>query len=762
MLYPPRNPSLSLCVLVATLLLAACNSSSSSRSNAGSGGPAVDAVADTVATPATTPTAALGAVPSGAPPAAFGEEPVLPVNPAWIFAEGAPRTSGTGRYAHGAFYWTDFIYDASGAKGVNVPVYRVGTPTGGSLHYPDDSMAGNGADIFRVGIGLDSGSTYWRVDWQTLLDTTVPIAAFGIDYKTGGSDEWPGITGLRSPGIDAVIFLSSQGALVDFKDGNGPQPYGEIRLDLPSRSFVATLPRALFGITDQSTWTVYLAAGIHNGSGGFLDDNAGFRKLPTQPPVFNMAFRDYADEPALNNFWFDDTQSIALNTGDVSAFALQLDWGRMGETEPEPLLTGYSNRWYVSSLAGAQLGDGSFPAGVNRGENPTNDPQYFDRVQPYGIYVPQNYRADSANPALFTWLLHSLTQNHNQYSATVPNFMDAACERLRQSICATTLGRGGAGYYRGGAEVDFWEVWRDVARHFTIDSERTISAGYSMGAIGTINLMIKYPEVFAGGVVLAGDNSTLPLIENLKWNGYYHAHGTFDQLVPFPDARATVDAVRNNGFRYVFDHYVVEDHLVWTLKDEAYSAYEEAAKWMVGWLEETGSRKQNPGNFVYRWNPDEINAEFGIGPQGAWWLDNIRAVDNVNDARIELDSQGRPEAEYTVEQLSPALVLPNQLTPSPAIREEQRWQFGSIASPGGAVSVKLTNVSALRLDLARAGVATRADKRVQLSTTHPVKLTLRGLAEGTRARAGSVSAAVTNGEVELALPAGDGQSISFE
>lgn len=758
MLFPRFDRSVlqRLCLTIGTLVLVACNGSSSSSSS--SGAPVTGSEPDAVQSPRT----ALGAVPSGAPAAAFGREQALPVNPRWPFAEGAPRTSGTGRYAHGAYYWTDFLYDASGAKGINVPVYRVGTPTGGSLHYPDENMAGNGADIFRVGIGLDNNTTYWRVDWQTLLDTSVPVAAFGIDYKAGGDDEWPGVSGLRTEGIDAVIFLSSAGVLVDLKDGNGPRSYGEVSHDLPSRSFVAQLPASLFGISDQSQWTVYLASGIHNGSGGFLDDNAGFRKLPTQPPVFNMAFRDYEDEPALNNFWFDDTQSIALNTGDVSAFSVALDWGRMGETEPEPQPTGYSNRWYVSSLAGARLGDGSFPAGVNRGENPTNNPQYFDQVQPYGIYVPVNYVADASKPVLFTWLLHSLTQNHNQYSATVPNFLDAACERLRQSICATTLGRGGAGSYRAGAEVDFWEVWRDIARYYSIDSERTFSTGYSMGAIGTINFMIKYPEVFAGGVVLAGDNGTLPLIENIKWNGYYHAHGTFDELVPFPEARATVDAVRDNGYRYVFDHYFAEDHIIWTLKDVAYSAYEEAAKWMVQWLEETGSRKQNPGNFVYRWNPDEIDPELGIGPTGAWWLDNIRAIDDVNDARIELSSQGRPEALYRVEQLPQALILPNQMTLSPAIREEQRWTFSGFETAGGLVSASLTNVAALRLDLARAGIANRDDKRIELSSSDPLSLTLIGLTDGTVARAGSASATVTNGQAVLELPAGDGQSIVFE
>lgn len=746
---------LSIAVSLCCLLLVACNDSSSSR-NSGS--------------PATPPPAnenqRLGSVPSGAPPAAFGREPALSTNSAWPFDEGAPRTMGTGRYAHGAYYWTDFIYDASGAKGANVPVYRIGTPSGGSLHYPDDNMAGNGADIFVVGLGADENDLYFRVDWQTLLDVSVPVAAFAIDFRDGGFDAWPGIPGLSTPGIDVVVFVSNNGVLVDFNDGDGPQQPigGKIEADRTSRSFVARLPRDVIDPDAFPEWRVYLAAGINDGEGGFLDDNIGFRKLPTQPPVFNMAFRGYEDEPVLNNFWFDEQQAIALNTGDVSEFFVDIDWRRMGETEPEPLLRGYSNRWYVSSRAGTELG--RLGAGVDREiVSPRDHPQYFDRVQPYGIYVPKGFDPATTEPVLFTWLLHSLTQNHNQYGATLPNFVDAACERLRQSICATTLGRGPGGFYRGSAELDFWEVWRDIAQYFPIDSERTISAGYSMGAIGTIDLMILYPEVFAGGVILAGSNDTLDLMRNLKWNGYYQAHGTFDQLVPFPDARATVDAMRNNGYRYVFDHYAAEDHVIWTLKDEAYSAFEEAAKWMVDWLDEVGTRKQNPGDFVFRWDPAQRDESLGVGPDGAWWLSDITAVDDATVAEIALNSEAIPEAEVTVQSPQPELVVPNVEPPftlSPALRETQFWQVDGVEDVGGTLTATLENVAQLSLDLARAGIAARADKSLLVSTTDPVTLTLTGLDDGTTVSAGALTVVVSGGEAILNLPAGEAQTVSFQ
>ncbi|MGB1456030.1 hypothetical protein [Spongiibacter marinus] len=752
-----------LSVLAALLFgLTACGGQSSSSSNTAS------SELDTALT--------RGAVPSGAPAAAFGDIPQLHSPASWPFEEGAPRTSGTGRYAHGAYYWTDFIYDANGAKGPNVPFYRIGTPTGGSLHYPAANMAGNGADLFVVALGRKNGELFFRVDWQTLIDHSVPVAAFAIDNQEGGSEEWPGITGLRSPGVDALLMLSANGAFIDYKDGSGPQFVAPVTVDMASRSFIAALPQSSLA-TDQP-WTLYVASGINNGEGGFLNDNAGFRSLPNQPPVFNLAFRDYDDEPALFNFWFDESQSTALNTGDVSAFSGEIDWARMGETEPEPLRYGYSNRWYLSSVSGAELGDGNFAAGVDRSEaGVVADPGYYDAVQPYGIYIPSSYSPSSESPSLFTWLLHSFTQNHNQYSASVPNYLLAACENLRQSVCVTPLGRGSAGYYETAAELDFWEVWRDVAAHFNIDSEAVFTTGYSMGAIGSINLMVKYPEVFFGGVILAGSHANanlLPcsldnngcvepkgpeLMENLKWNGYYQAHGTFDQLVPFPDARATADGMRDFGYRYVFDHYLVEDHIVWTLKDAGYSAFEKAAQWMVDWQASEGQRRAAPGELVYRWEPDKVNADWGIGPTGAWWLEELEAVAGAEFAEIRAQSGALPEPSISLEPSVGELIFPDATTLSPAVRDSQLWQRGSAEAATGELRASLVQVAALTINLREAGIAERDDKRLVLSSDSPYQLRLTGLDDGQSVEVEGSRWQVRNGELVLSMPAGDSQVV---
>ena len=71
----------------------------------------------------------VGGMPEGVPPAARRPEPELPAPAGWPFGEEFPRTCGTSRFAGGALFWTDFLYDDHGATGVPVSLAeRRGAP----------------------------------------------------------------------------------------------------------------------------------------------------------------------------------------------------------------------------------------------------------------------------------------------------------------------------------------------------------------------------------------------------------------------------------------------------------------------------------------------------------------------------------------------------------------------------------------------------------------------------------------------------------
>ena len=130
-------------------------------------------------------------------------------------------------------------------------------------------------------------------------------------------------------------------------------------------------------------------------------------------------------------------------------------------------------------------------------------------------------------------------------------------------------------------------------------------------------------------------------------------------------------------------------------------------------------------------------------------------------AEIRLDSGALPERVVTVNFEGNQFLPPNDMTLSPALREEQRWEGDTLETVGGTLTVGLENVAALTLDLERAGIAGRTDREIQLDSTHPVTLTLTGLEPGARLMTGSETGTEESGRVTLNLPAGAGQVISF-
>lgn len=707
-------------------------------------------VADAVLHPATAapaPPAELVVVdgmPEGVPPAARRPEPRLPVPPNWPFGEEFPRTCGTGRLAGGAVFWTDFLYDDHGATGLPVGDLKIQAPPRGTYVYPDGPAAGNGADIFRVAIGLTETHTWWRIDWNTLVDASVPIALFTFDTgpaRTAAAD-WPAGAGVRSEGIDMALLVSGTGAtLIDLTTG-ATTPV-EHSADMQSRSFLAQVPRSL--VEPTGTWTVRLAAGLANAAGdGFADVPAERGALPGQPNVYNVAFRTNAQEPPHLNFWSDAAQAAALSHGDVSAFAATVPWARLAarDTEPEPVITGPSTRWYVSSV---ELGQG-VAGGLAAYDILSTKPQFLGRVQPYSICLPSAYAPGRTLP--LTLLLHSLSLGQSQFAAIDPNLLHEVCE-TRDSVVVTPLARGPSSWYFDTGELDVWEVWARVAEQLGTDPNRTVIAGYSMGGYAAYKLGLSYPQVFSQAVVLAGppacgvrllpdvdipadldldspcarEGDTWKLLVNARWLPYVIAHGLVDELVPFASAAEQVLELDRLGYRHRFTVYPLEDHIAWVLQDK----FEDPISHM-----ETALRQGDPGHITFAWYPQLVRADLGIGPHQVWWLSELAADPSVTARRgavaeVDARSYARPDPTHTIRHHRGVVW---NLDPSPGLYSELDWQVGRAVAPLPYLTLRLTGVASLTVDVARAGLAALPSSTITVATDTATRITLAGLPAG--------------------------------
>jgi hypothetical protein len=701
-------------------------------------------------------------LPSGVPPAATRPEPTLPRANGWPFPDAFPRTSGAGRLHGGASYWSDFVFDDHGAFGVIVssPTSSL-APNLGTYIYPEGPAANNGADIFRTAVGLDAGSTYWRVDWTTLIDRTVPIAMWAFDTDRSsrtGISAWPAGAKVASPGVERALIVSARGAWL-LGAGNDRVDVtavgGALHVDMAARSFVVRIPRRV--MPASGAWRVRLAAGLADPTGSaFAPVPLSRGARPGGPAVYNVAFRTVDQEPPLTgtgpapdvrgvpvaqvvdgNLWNEAGQAAALMRGDVSQFFRDVRWGDLAarRSQREPMPTGYSVRWYVTRL---NLGQGVVPS---ESGNPEDDiePNYLSRVQPYAVFVPSTYRA--SRPAPLTWILHSLGLNHNQYGATAPKLLQEACED-RDSICVTTLGFGPDGWYQGEAEVDFWQVWRQLATHYRLDPDRTVISGFSMGGYGTYRLGLMYPDLFAKAMPLAAPpvcgarllgplaysevedpvcadaGDTKPLVANGRWLPYVIGHGAMDELVPVTGVAEQARAFAEAGYRYEFHVHPTAGHTLWSIQDSFSS--EVAA---LG----TARRPRDPDHIIYRWYPITIDPALGLGATGAYWLRGLQARRSGPGVMAEVEALSRARPFHTVTTERHRRVA-RPVDPAPAVVFSQTWRLGPRPASRPELELRLVNVKVVGVDTQRARLS---QGTVVIATDGPTTIHLLGLPEGT-------------------------------
>jgi len=208
-----------------------------------------------------------------------------------------------------------------------------------------------------------------------------------------------------------------------------------------------------------------------------------------------------------------------------------------------------------------------------------------DSDQPYGLYIPKNYRPERAYPLVVS--LHGAWSNHRLNLRRVfgqgnrPGEADFEATRyfppLRDVdfIVVSPWARGTMGY-QGIPERDVWDVIADVKKRFRIDEDRMYLTGLSMGGGGTLWIGLTRPDVWAalapvcpapppGAEALApnalnlpmhffhGDaDPAVPVDVSRKWHARLLALGSPSQYTEYPN-------VKHNSWDYAYKDGAIFD-----------------------------------------------------------------------------------------------------------------------------------------------------------------------------------------------------------
>lgn len=586
-------------------------------------------------------------VPVGGPDLLYADVPDIPEiqhhDPRFV----APfeMVSGTERYVGGEYVYTDFVYDDE------------------AYTYPDDPdltvWANNAADLFEFRMSVRGDDLLLRFSLTTLLvdDTTIATVAFDSDQDLDtGSDTLPRDPGMPFPGTDQVLTTWGTGA--EWSSWNGAAwdtvPL-DVVADVDANQITVTVPESVAAPT--GTWRATLATGVHDpDAGGWLVQGGtsvpGVGTVSEGIAIANLGFRfnEVAPAPPRDGSLQaspSTNQDAALAAAEPTRFAHPIDFDllRAGGARDNVPTHGMMYRLFASRMETVMAStDGTPENGVMRFLGEGHDitslhGRYLSRIQPYALYVPTGYEPGAPTPLTFAMhgdggRYHWINDGGSLGNFSVPLFGEA-----RGSIVLSPSGRGYSGFYVGNHEADLFEAWNDVARHFTLDSQRTALTGYSMGGHGSYRMATLWPHLFSRAVPIvpamcrglwtismctAGEETVLARwIENARNVPIFHIADGLSELTFYPgQAQLAMGPATNGyqsleslGYRYRF-WSVAQDHfLLGTNHPEVTEFLGQAAI------------EPEPFHVTFARLPSTDLAEVGLVHDRAYWLSAITLRD---------------------------------------------------------------------------------------------------------------------------------------
>jgi hypothetical protein len=661
--------------------------------------------------------------------------------------------SGAAEYNSGEWLYQDFLYDdhgGAGAPDLNAPVGAnafLFAPSAGTYTYPTSTVYGyNAADLVEFRVKPLAGSIAFRVTMNTLHDA----GAVGFTVAIGSSGTnaaWPHGAGVSSP---AALFLTVHGTtaeLIDASTGLAVSPTPTSTVDMTRRQFDVRVPLSAW---DPGASTVRMTVGVGlwdevagnylaPGSGSATADKPG-GATPTNVAIVNVGPRFAEPYPELANptstwtlgdsavgaavqarWWRERAQADALQLGDVSPFFADVDFGKLNTVAFDDSAvpkTGPLNRILASHYEFGQGFDPSkvcYDIGKSFSAGASCIGRLVGQLQPYSLYVP-NKPLPSGGWGM-TLLLHSLSANQNQYSAS--RNQSELGERGPGSLVLTPSGRGPDGFYAGIAEADTFEAWADVARHYPLDPDWTTVTGYSMGGFGTYRLLARWPDLFARGFSTVGiPGVSDPQVASLRNTPILSWNDVGDELVRYDQAEAAVTKMTSLGLRFTEWMFLASDHLTLATNDE----YSPAAGFLG-----TARVDRNPAHVTYVVNPSQDSTVASAVADHAYWLSDIgRRSSSVATGTIDVRSEGFGIGDPPVLAVSQGAGTLNggNHGPMPYYSREQSWGPAPSTPVADVLNITATNISTVTIDAVRARVS--CDVQLNVTTDGPLTVIIEG------------------------------------
>jgi predicted esterase len=504
-------------------------------------------------------------------------------------------------------------------------------------------------------------------------------------------------------------------------------------------TLTTTMPLAGLGLAavpTSGTWRLRAAAGLWNGS--------AWTPQPLGPAAFDAAFlADSAEN------WQQNGQADLLATGDLGAATGELHFDRFPDYE-QPIATGPLTRVYPSPIS-AVVGEGivDWVQWVGDSMVPTMN-HYRGLYLPYQLWVPPDFAVlPKPLPAFFT--MHGAGGNH---LGMIDGFADGTI--TVKTYAVSPLGAGELVAYKDEGEVDALEALKDVKAHYPVDENRVFMSGISHGGVGTYELSVHHPDLFAAGIPFIGTAKTNDPVDGDRLGGHRNLGSNAREILvnllnlPWRKTNSAADPIVNPewatedvmllqalGLDHEFRLFLDQSHNVvgaWqnALYHQVLDGCASAPPGCDPSLDPGGLvRDPNPARVVYRTVPWHYNEAIGLVYRGAYWVSGMTVAATPNDVAFgEADATSFALA-HKLHTVGPGFG-PTATTFEPTGDPIAFQGLDRVPDPepsGAVLTATLTNLSAVAFDMARAGFAIYAGgvSRVEVNTDTPTAIRLTAL-----------------------------------
>jgi predicted peptidase len=198
---------------------------------------------------------------------------------------------------------------------------------------------------------------------------------------------------------------------------------------------------------------------------------------------------------------------------------------------------------------------------------------------PYRLYVPRDYVQSQRYPLLV--VLHGAGErgvdNEKHLGNGVLAFGDPALQKKRPTFVIYPQCPEAARWVETPWEAGDYdqskvplsrpltavmELVAALESEFTLDPNRVLLAGLSMGGYGVWDLVTRFPVRFAGALAICGGGDP-SVAARAKEVPIWAFHGALDPVVPPKGSRLMIEALRKAGGKVKYTELKKGDHHIW-------------------------------------------------------------------------------------------------------------------------------------------------------------------------------------------------------